>query len=368
MIIHGHVAEHCANLIVLNKVLQINKYPCHMNLVTGGTGLVGSHLLFELISAGHKVRATMRRSSHLDLVRKLFLWYDAPKGADLFQEIEWVEADVNDIFSLKEALKGVKKVYHCAAMVSFLPADRQRMLKVNVDGTANIVNAALVEGVEKFCHCSSVAAIGQPDEGKPTVESLVWKTSSTNSWYSISKYGAEREVWRGSEEGLPVVIVNPTIVVGPGDVDRSSAQLYQSVKKGLKFYTKGVTGFVDARDVAKAMVQLTESSIINERFILSSEDLQYRRVFEYFSEFAGVNPPRYFVGPVLSGLAWRLEKLRSLITRKKPLITRETARNANSIRHFSNAKIQRALGFSFRPVKEAARNTAGFYQHFPELV
>jgi dihydroflavonol-4-reductase len=339
-----------------------------MNLVTGGTGLVGSHLLFELVSAGHKVRATMRKSSQLDLVCKLFLWYDAEKGEDLFQEIEWFEADVNDIFSLKEALKGIKKVYHCAAMVSFLPADRRRMLKVNVDGTANIVNAALVEGVERFCHCSSVSAIGQPEEGKPTVESLVWKTSSTNSWYSISKYGAEREVWRGSEEGLPVVIVNPTIVVGPGDTARSSAQLYQSVKKGLKFYTKGVTGFVDARDVAKAMVQLTESSIVNERFILSSEDLQYRSVFEYFAEFAGVKPPRYFAGTVLSGLAWRLEKLRSLITRKKPLITRETARNANSSRLFSSAKIQKALGFTFRPVKEAASNTAGFYQHFPELV
>jgi len=329
---------------------------------------VGSHLLYELVASGQDVRATMRQNSQLEMVMKLFLWYDAERGQELFSQIEWIEADVNDVFSLREALQGVSTVYHCAAMVSFLPADRQQMMKVNVNGTANLVNACLELGIEKFCHCSSVAAIGQPDEGKPTVESLVWKTSSTNSWYSISKYGAEREVWRGSEEGLPVVIVNPTIVIGPGDTTRSSAQLYQSVKNGLKFYTKGVTGFVDARDVASAMVQLAQSPVVNERFILSSENHQYRKVFDFFAASAGVQPPKYFAGPVLSAIAWRMEKLRSLITGSKPLITRETARNANHVRLFSSEKIQKAIGFKFRPVEEAARNTAGFYKKFPELV
>jgi len=339
-----------------------------MIFVTGGTGLVGSHLLVELALKGQRVRAIMRDKNRLEMVKKLFIYYHPANGHELFKTIEWVEGDINDIFSLKEALKGIKTVYHCAAMVSFLPADRQQMVKVNVNGTANLVNVSLVQGVEKFCHCSSVAAIGQPEEGKPTVESLVWKTSSKNSWYSISKYGAEREVWRGSEEGLPVVIVNPSIIIGPGDTSRSSAQLYQSVKSGLKFYTKGVTGFVDARDVASAMVQLTHSDKINERYILSGENLQYKQVFEYFAESAGVKPPKYYAGPILSELAWRLEKLRSLLTGKKPLITRETARNANSVRLFSNDKIRKAIGFSFRPVKEAALNTAGFYRQFPELV
>lgn len=330
--------------------------------------MVGSHLLFELASKGHKVRAIMRDKGRLGMVQKLFDWYNPAKADELFRCIEWVEGDVNDIFSLKEALDGVKTVYHCAAMVSFLPVDRQQMMKVNVNGTANLVNVSLAQGVEKFCHCSSVASLGQPEEGKPTVESLVWKTSSKNSWYSISKYGAEREVWRGSEEGLPVVIVNPSIIVGPGDTSRSSAQLYQSVKNGLKFYTKGVTGFVDARDVASAMVQLTQSDIINERFILSSENLQYRQVFDYFAAFAGVKPPKYYASPIMSELAWRLEKMRSLLTGKKPLITRETARNANNIRLFSSEKIQKAIGFKFRPIEEAARNTAGFYLKFPELL
>ncbi len=339
-----------------------------MILVTGGTGLVGSHLLFELISIGQKVRAILRDKGRLGLVQKLFSWYDPQYGPGYFERIEWVEGDVNDIFSLKEALEGIKTVYHCAAVVSFVPADRPLMMKVNVNGTANLINACLASGVEKFCHCSSVASLGHPEDGQPTVESLMWKTSRKNSWYAISKYSAEREVWRGSEESLPVVIVNPSIIVGPGDISRSSAQLYQSVKSGLKYYTKGVTGFVDARDVATAMVRLTQSEITNERFILSSENLQYRQVFEYFAEFAGVKPPKYYAGPLLSGLAWRLEKLRSLLTGTKPLITRETARNANSTRLFSNDKISKAIGFSFRPVKEAARNTAGFYKKFPELM
>ncbi|MEE4177692.1 MAG: NAD-dependent epimerase/dehydratase family protein [Bacteroides sp.] len=339
-----------------------------MILVTGGTGLVGSHMLFELIKSGYRVRATRRKNSQLDLVKKLFEWYDADKGKMLFDQIDWVEADVIDMPSLQEAIRGVKAVFHCAAMVSFLPADRERMMKVNVEGTANLVNAALVEGVEKFCHCSSVSTIGQPEPGQPATESLVWKTSPSNSWYAISKFGAEREVWRGSEEGLSVVMVNPSIIIGPGDTARSSSQLYQSVKNGLKFYTKGITGFIDARDVALAMKLLYESPVINERFIMSSENIQYRQVFDYFAEFAGVEPPKYFAGPFLSEMAWRLEKLRSLITGKKPLITRETARNANNVRFFSSEKIKKALGFTFRPVKEAAQNTAGFYKKFPEAL
>lgn len=339
-----------------------------MILVTGGTGLVGSHLLYELISAGHPVRATRRRNSQLDLASKLFLWYDPAAGKTLFEKIEWVEADLNDLSSLQEAIRGVKAVFHCAAMVSFLPSDRERMMKANVEGTANLVNVALAQGIGKFCYCSSVATIGYPEPGQPATESLIWKTSPSNSWYSISKFGAEREVWRGAEEGLPVVMVNPSIVIGPGDTARSSAQLYQSVKNGLKFYTKGITGFVDARDVALALRLLYENPVVNERFILSSESIPYRKVFEYFAEFAGVAPPKYFAGPFLSEAAWRLEKLRGLLTGRKPLITRETARNANNIRYFSSDKIIQALGFSFRPVKEAARNTAGFYQKFPETL
>lgn len=336
-----------------------------MILVTGGTGLVGSHLLFELASKGRKIRALKRESSNTELIQRLFSWYDKERGDDLFRGIEWVVGDVLDIISLQEAMQGVDTIYHCAAIVSFMPDDKQVMLKANVDGTANIVNAALTSGIKKFCHCSSVAALGSPQKGNTIDESLVWKTSSGNSWYAISKYGAEREVWRASEEGLPVVIVNPTVVIGPGDPARSSAQLYQSVKNGMKFYTSGVTGFVDARDVAEIMVKLTESEIVNQRFILNSEDLSYKELFTLFAHYSGAKPPKYEAGRFLSEIAWRMEKVRSFMTGQKPLLSKETARNANIKRYFSNEKIKDTLNVNFRSVEQAAENTSRFFMKYP---
>lgn len=327
--------------------------------------MVGSHLLYALTSAGRKVRALKREGSNVDLLKRIFTWYSPEKGAEYFGSVEWVDGDLNDPFSLRAALQGISKVYHCAAVVSFLPQDRDMMMKVNVEGTANLVNACLQEGIDKLCHCSSVAAIGHPEKGSMIHENLVWKTSGQNSFYAISKYGAEREVWRASEEGLPVVIVNPVVVVGPGDPGRSSAQLYQSVSNGMRFYTTGVTGFVDARDVALAMMQLMDSDITAQRFILSSENLMYKTLFEYFAGFAGVAPPRYQAGKFLSEVAWRLEKARSWFTGQKPLLSRETARNANNKRYFSNQKIKDALDFEFRPVRSAAKNTADFFQKYP---
>ncbi len=336
-----------------------------MILVTGGSGLVGSHLLFELCSRGQKVSALKRDASNTDMVRRLFNWYDPEKGEELFAGIRWVEGDLNDIVSLQEAMSGIRYVYHCAAMVSFMPEDRQVMMKANVEGTANLVNIALLNDVEKFCHCSSVAAIGSPYRGNEVTESLVWKTSKKNSWYAISKYGAEREVWRASEEGLPVVIVNPSVVIGPGDPARSSAQLYQSVKNGMKFYTTGVTGFVDARDVAAAMAKLVESGIVNKRFILNSENLSYKELFSLFAYYSESRPPRFRAGRLMTEVAWRMEKVRSFMTGQKPLLSKETARNSNIRRYFSNEKIKNAIDIEFRPVSEAARNTSLFFKKYP---
>jgi len=338
-----------------------------MDLVTGGSGLVGSHLLYLLTKQGNAVRATLRNKSNISLVRKLFSYYSPEDGDSLFERIEWVDGDVTDIVSIQDALQGIKKVYHCAAVVSFQPSDRKNMLKINVDGTANMVNASLDAGIEKFIHCSSVASLGQPLTGNFIDESHIWKTSQHNSWYAISKYGAEREVWRGAEEGLNTVIVNPSIVLGPGDTSRSSGQLYLSAKKGFRFYTKGITGFVDVRDVADRMVRLAQSDICGQRFILNSDNLEYKKVFEYFAIAAGVKPPNIYAGPFLSSIAWRLEKVRSLLTGTKPLITRETARNANSIRLFSNSKITQAIEIPFLPIEEAVENTVNFYKQYPDL-
>ncbi len=340
----------------------------HMILVTGGTGIVGAHLLYELAARNKKVRALKRAGSNTGMVERMFDWYDRGKGGDLFGMIEWMDGDINDLTGLQEAMDGIQSVYHCAAMVSFMPQDRQAMMKANVDGTANVVNVALQKGVSGLCHCSSVAALGQPQPGDVIDENLVWKTSGSHSWYAMSKYGAEREVWRASEEGLNVVIVNPTVVIGPGDPARSSAQFYQSVARRMKFYTKGVTGFVDARDVATAMVDLLESPVERQRFILSSENLSYKQVFSLLAKHAGVKPPSFYAGRFMSGVAWRLEALRSLITRKKPLLSRETAQNAHHIRYFSNQKAKDTLGIRFRTIDEAAKNTAGFFRENPSLL
>lgn len=338
-----------------------------MILLTGGTGLVGSHLLYELTAAGNKVRALKRNGSQFDIVKNIFAWYNPEGYTRQYELIEWVEGNIADIFSLREALKGIKQVYHCAAVVSFVPSERPQMLKINIDGTANLINACLSENVEKVCHCSSIAAVGRPDKGIWVDESLIWKTSRKNSYYSISKFGAEREVWRGSEEGLEVVIVNPSVIIGPGDPNRSSARLFTTVKNGLRFYSSGSTGFVDVRDVAGAMKTLMESDIANERYILNSQNLSYKELFTIFARHAGVKPPFFRAGKSLSEIAWRLEKIRSILMGSNPLITRETAKSANSKYSFSSEKIKTELGLQFTTIEEAAANTAGFFQKFPQV-
>lgn len=336
-----------------------------MILVTGGTGLTGSHLLLHLIQKGHAVKAIKRPSSDVTVLEKIFKYYCPEKAEQYLSKIEWTDGDTTDIFSLREALKGVDKVYHCAAIVSFSKEGRKQMQYVNVEGTANIVNASILEGVKKLVHCSSIATLGKPETGNHTDETLIWKTSPNSSLYSITKFGAEREVWRGIEEGLDAVIVNPSVILGPGDPYKSSTQIYKQVKDGIKFYTKGVTGFVDVRDVVKAMDFLMESDIKNERFILNSENLSFKTLFELFAEQIKVKPPSIYAGKFLCEVAWRLEKTRSLITGKPALITKETVRTANKSSYYSNEKFKEASGFTFIPVKDSVANTCSFFEKFP---
>lgn len=331
-----------------------------MILVTGGTGLVGSHLLYDLAKAGKKVRALKRPGSSTANVEETFGYYcNDPQS--LLKQIEWVEGDVTDIYSLLDALEGITDVYHCAAMISFHPKDHAAMEKVNIEGTANMVNAALEKNIRKLCHVSSVAAIGRPEHPQVITEKLVWKNSPSNSRYSISKYGAEREVWRGAEEGLNIVIVNPGIIIGPANRETGSANMFHAAHKGLKFYTEGICGFVDVRDVTKAMVQLMESNIISERFILTSENLNYRHFLGLLHTGLGKPAPSIKAGKLVTGLAWRAEKLRSLFTGSKPLITKETVTAAHEESIFSNEKIKKMLGFDFIPVAHSIKETSQYF-------
>jgi nucleoside-diphosphate-sugar epimerase len=223
----------------------------------------------------------------------------------------------------------------------------------NTEGTANVVNAALERKVRKLCHVSSIAALGRPENMTDIIdEKLVWKTSKHNSAYAVSKYGAEREVWRGTAEGLDAVVVNPSIVLGVAGPKQGSSRIFNTVWKGLKFYPPGRNGFVDVRDVAKAMVMLMKSDIRNERFILNAANLEYVDLFRMMAEAMGKPAPKIRVNSMLSGLAWRIEKIRSMITGVKPLITPETAHTAVQQYAYSNEKIRQELGFEFTPIRE----------------
>lgn len=332
-----------------------------MILITGATGLVGSHLTFELTRAGHAVRALRRRDSNLDMINKVFsLYSDEP--AELLSKIEWVEGDILDIFSLEDAMDGVEEVYHCAALVSFLPEDKKRLIRINTEGTANVVNAAIEKKISKLCHVSSIAALGRPEKQADLIdEALVWKTSKHNSMYAVSKYGAEREVWRATAEGLEVVIVNPSIVLGVAGPGMGSSRIFNTVWKGLKFYPPGKNGFVDVRDVVRAMILLMKSDIRNERYILNAGNVEYKRLFEMMAAAMGKPAPSIKVNSLLSGLAWRIEKLRSLITGVKPLLTPETAHTAVQQYEYSNEKIKKELGFEFTPIEETIRHFCGVF-------
>src|SRR5665647_1618417 len=226
-----------------------------MILVTGGTGLVGSYLLYELTRKGHKVKALLRPGKKSYETRKLFNCLSA-ENEHLIDQVEWVEGDVLDPFSLQQAMQGVEYVYHCAAMISFNPRELKAMLAVNVEGTANIVNASIENGIKKLCHVSSIASLGQAEKGEMIDEMAKWKTSHINSGYAISKYGGEREVWRGIEEGLNAVIVNPSVIIGAGCHRKATNKLFHNIENFLPYYISGINGYVDIRDVVNAMIIL----------------------------------------------------------------------------------------------------------------
>ena len=319
-----------------------------MILLTGGTGLVGSQLLLDLSISGKKIRALRRVQSDMSVVRNVFSSFP-----EKFNSIEWVEGDVNDIFSLDDALKDVHTVYHSAAFVSFYPSDKSKMMKVNIEGTANMVNTALRMGVKRFCHVSSTAALGRVSGDQQLNEDSWWKPSKENSNYAVSKYGAEREVWRAMEEGLDAFIINPSIVLGRGNWKSGSSQMFSQVWKGLPFYVTGTTGFVDVRDVSKAAMMLMEKGIRNERYILNSANLPYRTVFDLIADALGKKRAGIKVTPLMAEIGWRLEKIKSTFANSRPMITRETARSGLMQWSYANEKIKKEIGIDFIPLRES---------------
>jgi nucleoside-diphosphate-sugar epimerase len=311
-----------------------------MILVTGGNGFLGTHLITHLLELGKPVRALYRK--------------DHPN----IEGVEWVKGDVLDIHALIDAMDEVTEVYHCAAVVSFNPKSRDRMYKVNVEGTANVVNAALDTGVERFLHVSSIAALGRTTSNKPITEATEWEDSKYNSHYAISKHEAELEVWRGMSEGLQAAIVNPSVIIGPGQWDRGTARLFTRIWNGLKFYSEGLNGFVDVRDVVACMTGLMEQNIMGKRFIVSAQNLSYKTVL--FEIAARLNRSRPSMNPPgwMRELLWRVEALRSMLFGAKPLITKETARIANHDSEYDSKAVQEVLNFKFREITDAIAYTS----------
>ena len=326
-----------------------------MILVTGGTGLVGSHLLYQICQSETKVRAIKRAHSNTNLVRQVFSYY-TEKADALFQKIEWVDADLLNISELDFAFQGATKVYHCAAWISFNPKHKTKMMHTNIESTTNVVNLCLAHHIKKLCYVSSVAAIGQTINGGSIDENTPWENSPRNSSYALSKYRSEMEVWRGIEEGLNAVIVCPAIILGPGKWEKGSSMLFKQVWKGLLFYTSGTNGFVDVRDVANVMIQLMEGTIKSNRFILSSESIPFKKTFDYIADALGKKKAHIKIGPFISNISWRIAKIISIISRKSPLITKETVLAGNSISVYNNKKIKTALNYKFRSVEQSCKD------------
>ena len=325
--------------------------------ITGATGLVGSHLLYELLKKEEKIKALKRQSSDTGHVLRTFGFY-TDKFEKLYSRIEWVEGDVSDRESLERAFEDVDKVYHAAAIISMDSADSNEMKNINIEGTTNIVNLCLEKKIRKLCYVSSVAAIGKRTAPDFVDESVLWKAGKKRITYGSTKFNAEIEVWRGMAEGLEAVIVNPSIIIGPGVKGKGSMVMFDKIAKGLKFYTHGVTGYVDVRDVVKAMILLMESEKKGERYILNSENLSYKEIFRMIALVLNKPAPNIYANRFMTGLVWRLDWLKSKFPGGTHMITKETAAIAHRETLFSNEKVRKAVGMEFMAMRKSIEETA----------
>lgn len=316
-------------------------------LITGATGLVGSAVARKFLLENHEVYALARPGADKRLL------------ADAHPRLTWIEGDILDVLSLEKAIETMDYVVHTAAVVSFVPRDRKMMYKVNAEGTANVVNVCLKYQTRKLVHVSSIAAIGRPDPRKQATgqdvvlnEGQRWEDSPENSEYAKTKHMAELEVWRGIAEGLNAVVVNPTIILGEGDWEKSSTQLFRYVYREKPFYTEGIANVVDVKDVAEIVYRLAGSDITGERFLLNAGSISYQNLFNLIADKMRRKRPSFKVGAGLAGVIWRVEAVRTWLLGTKPLITRETAQSAARKITYDNGKVKKALDFQFKSIEE----------------
>lgn len=326
-----------------------------MQLVTGATGLVGAHLLFRLTERGQVVRASFRSEKRIQKVRDLFHWLHPDQAEERFSLIQWQSCDLLDVTAVEELCEGVTEIFHCAAIVSFHPADKWKLLEQNPKMTALLVNEALHQGVAQFNYVSSVAALGRPpqgEEGQPIDEQNVWKDDPDHSVYAQSKFLAEMEVWRGMEEGLNAAMVNPGIILGPGFPDEGSSSIFGLVQRGFRYYTPGLNGFVDVRDVVEGLLTISEKRLHRQRFILVADSIAYRWLFSRIAEALHKPVPDKAAQAWMIQLIRRVHWLREKLGGRKATITRETAASAVRISRYKNLLSKEVLGLHYRPLRD----------------
>lgn len=323
-----------------------------MILVTGGTGLVGSHLLFELVNSNQKVRAIYRNKEKLQTVKKVFSYF-TEDATSLFNKIEWMEANILDIPALTEAFKDITFVYHSAALISFDPKDYHKLRKTNIEGTANIVNLCIAKNIKKLCYVSSISTLGNNEDSSLIDEETFWNPEANNSVYGITKYGAEMEVWRGTQEGLDVVIVNPGIIIGAGFWNSGSGLLFKKVHNKLPYYVTGTSGYVDIKDVVQCMLQLMKSNITNERFVIIAKNLSFKKITEITAKHLKTKAPKKRITPLMLEIGWRADWLKSFLTRKPRRLTKQNVATALTITDYDNKKIIKAIDFKFLPIEKS---------------
>ena len=309
-----------------------------MILVTGGSGLLGEVLIETLLAQNKKVKAIYNKTA-------LPVFHNAG--------LEQVQCDILDVIRLEEIMEGITEVYHCAGLVSFNKKDAERLYKINVEGTANIVDAAINAGVKKLLHVSSVAALGRIREEETINEKMQWTPETSNSRYGQSKYLGEMEVWRGVAEGLNAVVVNPTIILGPGNWSDGSTAIFKSAYDEFPWFTTGTTGFVDVRDVANAMIQLMEADVSGEKFVISGHNETYQNVFNGIADAFNKKRPYKKVTPFLASAVSIWESLKSKFTGHPPLVTKETAKTAMTKALFDNSKLLQFIpGFQYHSLAQ----------------
>jgi len=333
-----------------------------MILVTGGTGLVGSHLLYFLLKKEASVRAIHRKTSNLESVKEVFSYY-TEDAESLFRRIDWVEANVTDVPALTTAFEGITQVYHSAAYISFNPKHFGKLQKSNTEGTANVVNLCLVNHITKLCHVSSIAALGSTDDDTLISEETHWNPYEDNNVYAITKYGAEMEVWRGTQEGLNAVIVNPGVILGSGHWNSGSGTIIKRAAAGGKYYTGGGVAVVDVKDVVKAMISLMESSVKNEQFILVGSNLYNKELLSRLAVNFGVAKPSKEIAKWKLMFLSKLDWISSTFFKTKRKLLKVMVISLYKVSFYDGSKIEKAISFSYTPIEETIRGLASDFKN-----